>query len=86
MPQLTIKLSISPDRAWIRMTLNEQSTQSFFKKFSSQPDIARQYYEDFALLLDEERLNMLAMLFQGMCRCLSKLYISGSHILCFRRP
>lgn len=68
-----------PDRAWLRMTLNEQTMPTFLKRFSAQPDLTRQYYDDHAFLLDEERTSMMAMLFQGQppCTFLSRVILTS---------
>ena len=54
-----------PDRAWVRMALNEQTMQGFLKRMAEEPEVARAHYDDHAFLLDEENTNTLAMLFQG---------------------
>ncbi|EDQ84793.1 uncharacterized protein MONBRDRAFT_29927 [Monosiga brevicollis MX1] len=53
-------------RAWLRTALNEQLLQSFFERIEKHQSIVRQYYDDYALLLDHERAHVFAMLFQGL--------------------
>ncbi|EGD77455.1 hypothetical protein PTSG_08550 [Salpingoeca rosetta] len=53
-------------RAWLRSALNDQTLKPYLDKFAQQPDVARNFYEGHAFVLDEEKLNMLAMLLQGL--------------------
>eukprot|EP00043_Microstomoeca_roanoka_P014483 m.143583 g.143583 ORF g.143583 m.143583 type:complete len:735 (+) comp16020_c2_seq3:172-2376(+) len=68
--EITLLSNITTDsgrgRAWLRSTLNDQTLKTYIQQFSQKQDQAKLYYDDFAFVLDEEKMSMLAMLLQGL--------------------
>nr|XP_002130434.1 sorting nexin-29 [Ciona intestinalis] len=61
-----IRSDIGRGRAWLRCSLNEHSLERYFYIFLSDPDILRQYYEEEALLLDDEISSTLPSMAAGL--------------------
>lgn len=53
-------------RAWIRFALNERCLDRYLKIFAADGPRTATYYHDWALVRDEERLNMVVMLLVGL--------------------
>ncbi|KAF5296667.1 hypothetical protein FQR65_LT10207 [Abscondita terminalis] len=53
-------------RAWIRSSLNERSLERNFHAVLSNLELLRTYYEDWALLCDEEKNSMLPNMAAGL--------------------
>ncbi|XP_046863045.1 sorting nexin-29-like isoform X3 [Xenia sp. Carnegie-2017] len=49
-------------QAWLRSSLNEQSLEKYLHSFIGHKQLLFQYYEQDALLLDDERSSMLPMM------------------------
>ncbi|XP_046854976.1 sorting nexin-29-like [Xenia sp. Carnegie-2017] len=53
-------------QAWLRSSLNEQSLEKYLHSFIGHKQLLFQYYEQDALLLDDERSSMLPMMAAGL--------------------
>ncbi|XP_046847260.1 sorting nexin-29-like [Xenia sp. Carnegie-2017] len=53
-------------QAWLRSCLNEQSLEKYLHSFIGHKQLLFQYYEQDALLLDDERSSMLPMMAAGL--------------------
>ncbi|KAF5303494.1 hypothetical protein FQA39_LY09957 [Lamprigera yunnana] len=53
-------------RAWIRSSLNERSLERNFHTVLSNPELLHIYYEDWALLCDDEKNSMLPNMAAGL--------------------
>eukprot|EP00056_Hartaetosiga_gracilis_P010754 m.160283 g.160283 ORF g.160283 m.160283 type:complete len:369 (+) comp13383_c3_seq1:104-1210(+) len=67
---ITLLKNITTDsgrgRAWLRGCLNDQSMRTHIHQMVEHIDHAKTYYEPHAFVLDEEKMETVAMLFQGL--------------------
>lgn len=53
-------------RVWLRTALNEHSLERNLNALLASPNILRQFYEPWALILDEERASTIPIMAQGL--------------------
>ncbi|XP_028406576.1 sorting nexin-29-like [Dendronephthya gigantea] len=64
--------------AWLRSALNEQSLEKYLHSFLGHKQLLSAYYEQDALLLDEERSSMLPMMAAGLSSILFAIKIDDA--------
>lgn len=61
-----IQTDIGRGRAWLRSALNEHSLERYMHMILADSSQIRNFYEDWAFLLDDERSSMLPMMAAGL--------------------
>ncbi|CAH0555655.1 unnamed protein product [Brassicogethes aeneus] len=61
---------IGRSKAWIRSALNERSLERYCTKLLGDQEILKIYYEDWALLRDQEKSSLLPNMAAGLCSIL----------------
>ncbi|GJQ71649.1 hypothetical protein Trydic_g11346 [Trypoxylus dichotomus] len=67
-------------KAWIRSALNEKTLERYFHTILSSKELLRCYYEDWALILDEEKNSMLPNMAAGLGSILFAISIDKSEL------
>nr|XP_042903600.1 sorting nexin-29 isoform X4 [Parasteatoda tepidariorum] len=81
-----IKSDIGRGRAWLRSALNEKSLERYMHMIVTESSQIRNFYEDGAFLLDEERSSMLPMMAAGLGSILFAITIDNPDLNYTRPP
>ncbi|KAI4461196.1 sorting nexin-29-related [Holotrichia oblita] len=71
---------IGRGKAWIRSALNEKTLERYFHTILCNKELLRCYYEDWALILDEEKNSMLPNMAAGLGSILFAISIDKSEL------
>ncbi|XP_054716261.1 sorting nexin-29-like [Uloborus diversus] len=71
-------------RAWLRSALNENSLERYMHMILADNNQIKNFYEDWAFLMDEERSSMLPMMAAGLGSILFAISIDNPDLNAFR--